>query len=72
MKVNDKLLYIFAGALVIIGGKMMILANIWFPHSDKMTPAEIWGASGETVFAIGVFALVIALISRVFFEKNKE
>jgi hypothetical protein len=72
MKFDNRWLYFIAGSLVIIGGKLMILADIWFPHADKMSPAEKWAAVGETVFAIGVFALVVALVYRVFIDKNKD
>ena len=70
MKLNSKVLYVLAGVFIIIGGKLMILADIWFPHVVKMTPAQLWSSVGETVFAVGVFALVVALVHRVFFDKT--
>jgi hypothetical protein len=72
MKLTNKGLYLIAGALVIVGGKLMILSSIWFPDPSVMTLADKWLAVGQTVFAIGVFALVAALINRVFIDKSKD
>jgi len=72
MKTNCKTLYLISGALVIIGGKVIILSKIWFPHASILTVAEIWSAVGETVFALGVFSLVAVLVYRVFIDKTKD
>jgi hypothetical protein len=69
MKLSAKTLYLAAGAMAIIGGKIVILSSIWFPGTP-MTRADLFSAAGQTLFAVGVFVFVVALINKVFIEKG--